>query len=548
MRIVISTLLLLVVKFGQAEEIKIASKVSDVTVFQSFAKETRVANTNIPAGQHEIVLKDVTQSIDPNSIQISMKGAATLLSVSHRFNSFEDEENTKKMKKFVDSIQIIDDELAWLNAQKTVYTQEENLLNNNIKLGGEKQGFTAADVELLARTYRGRLMEIKGQVHYINKTIRNLSELRAKYQNHINTNNANATNQTSEIVLKVSAKETGLVTIKCSYIMNDAGWSPIYDIRAMSITEPINLHYKAKIYQNSGYDWKKVRLTISTGNPSKNNERPIMNPVYLDFNNNQYQTYKNKAVSKSNGYAATEPAAAQMYLNSYNSKPTPIKLEEKTNATYAWQTRGELVENAVNAEFQIDALQDIKSNGEENIVFVQSFDIPATYIYHTVPKIENTAFLIARLTDWGKYNLINGEANIFFNNMYVGTSTINPNNGADTMLISLGRDERITVKRTKLNDLCTKSLFGAYHKENYVFETTIRNNNSFPILIDVMDQIPVAKNTEITITPIEISNAEYTKEIGKVLWKKVIQPNQSEKIRLSYEVKSPVGKPVVEVY
>ncbi|WP_415223145.1 DUF4139 domain-containing protein [Psychroserpens sp.] len=50
--------------------------------------------------------------------------------------------------------------------------------------------------------------------------------------------------------------------MKCN--VSEAGWFPIYDIKADKINEPLQLSYKAQVYQNTGTDWNDIKLTLST--------------------------------------------------------------------------------------------------------------------------------------------------------------------------------------------------------------------------------------------------------------------------------------------
>ena len=61
--------------------------------------------------------------------------------------------------------------------------------------------------------------------------------------------------------------------------------------------------------------------------------------------------------------------------------------------------------------------------------------------------MDRDAFLVARITDWNKLNLVSGHASVFYAGTFVGQSYINTSTVADTMSISLGRDKRIIIKR-----------------------------------------------------------------------------------------------------
>jgi uncharacterized protein (TIGR02231 family) len=188
----------------------------------------------------------------------------------------------------------------------------------------------------------------------------------------------------------------------------------------------------------------------------------------------------------------------------------------------------------------------VESDNKEHIVGIQEIELPAIYSYHTVPKLDMTAYLLARVTDWAKYNLLAGEANIFFDDNYVGKSYLNPNVSADTLLISLGRDEKINVKRVKLNDYSAKKLLSGNIRETKAFETTIKNNKNTAIEIELLDQYPISKNSQIEITLEDANGATVTEEYGKLLWKIKLQPNESRKIKLVYTIKYPKDKQIKE--
>ena len=68
-----------------------------------------------------------------------------------------------------------------------------------------------------------------------------------------------------------------------TYLVKQSGWFPTYDIRVKDISSPINLQYKANVFQSSGEDWKDVKLFLSTGNPNENGTKPVISPWYLKY-------------------------------------------------------------------------------------------------------------------------------------------------------------------------------------------------------------------------------------------------------------------------
>ena len=154
-------------------------------------------------------------------------------------------------------------------------------------------------------------------------------------------------------------------------------------------------------------------------------------------------------------------------------------------------------------------------------------------------------FLLAKITDYGRYNLLPGVANIFYQDTYVGQTTVNPQTVADTLLLSLGRDEQITIKRVQPKDLTEKrKVFSSTIKETYTYEIALKNNKSIPIKVEILDQIPVSKQKDIVVELEEHEGSTYNSEFGKLKWEVDIPANQSKRVRFTYSVKYPKDKVV----
>ncbi|HMX59298.1 MAG TPA: DUF4139 domain-containing protein [Chitinophagales bacterium] len=531
---------MLMVLFANAININ-DSKITDVTVFRNYAKETRMASAQIPEGNSEIIISNVSTYLDENSLQIATKGNVKILSVSSKLNYLIDKTKSSQVIKLTDSIEMMNDDVSWWNQQSIAFQDELKLLDENRKLANDKSTFTAAQVKELAELYRNRALELRKYIFDLNKKQKLNNDKIAKLKSQIAVLNGNQNMTVKEIILKINAKSAGLVSFKCSYIVSNAYWTPIYDIRAKNNNSPLQLDCRAKVVQNTGYDWKDVRLTLSTANPSANHNRPVLYPIYVDFFQPDYYEYKLK--TSSYGEAAQMMNMAAPAKIDIARSTADDEFEEGLKAT---DNNVTIQEGDMAVEYNIETLQDVESDNKEHIVAIQEIEMPALYAYHTVPKLDMTAYLLARVTDWSKYNLLAGEANIFFDDNYVGKSYLNPNVSADTLLISLGRDEKINIKRVKLNDYSAKKILSGNIKETKAFETMIKNNKNTSIEIELLDQFPISKNSQIEVTLEEANGATITEEYGKLVWKIKLQANESKKVKLIYTIKYPKDKQIKE--
>ncbi len=530
-----SYFLLLVISFAlcsnvYSQEISANSKVSDVTVYRGLAKETRTSTVTVPEGNSEIVLSGITTLMTDPSLQVSVKGNATLLSASVRTNHFTELNSApkdSKADKLRDSIIAIEIDVRWIVEQRSIINGELSLVNELLKPTNTKDAFKPADLTALTDFYRSRFTDLKKKLFDLTLVEESLVANKNKFQAQLNETGARKIDPVKEIVLSFYSEKGGSLQLKCNYLVTSAGWVPMYDLHVENVSQPVALTYKAKIFQRTGTDWKDVRTTISSANPSVNNNRPLMSPKYVD-----YATYAFNAYSSDGSIS-----------NMMQAERIDVKKLDAANQLNPAIT----VESDIHVEFVLESKQNIASNGKEHIVLMQDYKVPATYKYHAVPKLDPAAYLLAKITDYGQYNLLAGDANIFFGDTYVGQVQLNPQITADTLLVSLGRDERIVIKRSCLTTKNSKKLFSGIQKDSHGWETVIRNNKGIPIDIEILDQVPLSRRKEIEVKLNEKSGADFNEPYGKLLWNLTIMPNDSKKITLMYTIEYPEGKNVQEL-
>lgn len=511
--------------------------IDQVVVYRQGAKISASAHLQLKAGNFEHVIGDLPSSLNANSLQVSLRGKAILLSASSRINYLGKGNTPARIKELQDSIQLIGDKIDWLNNEQAIYQGEEKLIVDNQKITNEKEKITAAELGQLADFYVNRITSIRKKTYSNTLEIRKQNEIKTRLVRQLSELKANTRQKpTGEVVLNISADQPTRVTVNFSFYTTDAGWNPLYDLRSPGIDKPLNLVYKANVHQTTGSDWNNVDLVISTGNPSVNNERPVLNPWYINFYEPPaptagYGTYKKAATTRSTAnmleMGSAEPAAQR---NVSLDKQPPVPYQVQLNA------------NQMSAEYNIKVAQDIPSDGKDHIVPISQFSLPATYVYQAVPKLNQHAFLLAKAGGYEQYNLLPGQLNLFFEGMYVGSSQLNPETTGDSLLISLGRDDRISIQRNELKDFTSKQVAGNNKKVQKGYEIIMKNNKTIPVDIEILDQVPISQNKDIVVDLDDSGGAAYVADYGKLTWKEHLKPGETKKIRFTYTVKYPKDK------
>lgn len=209
------------------------------------------------------------------------------------------------------------------------------------------------------------------------------------------------------------------------------------------------------------------------------------------------------------------------------------------------QIPAEQVVKQTTVDFDIEIPYSIKSDNKNYAVDMANYNLPATYKYFCVPKIDKDAFLIANISDWEKYNLLEGEATIFFEDTYIGKTLLDVRYATDTLQISLGRDKNVSVKREKVKNFTTKQFIGSKKEETRVWNIYVKNNKNQKIDMLIFDQVPVSTLEEIKVDIFETSKAKHTLETGEIKWDFSIEPNESKKFELKYSIKYPKNRNLI---
>lgn len=510
------------------------AKVKAATVYFNSVELAQSTTANLPKGTSEIVVKNVADYLNENTLQIGAPSTVTVLSVQFTNNyisEYEIDEKSPMIKAVRDSIRLVEKEILKINNAKETEVKTIELLDKNQQVSGLNSGLNVAELIKMMAFYKAKRSEGRNAIDGLEERKVRLNEtlLKLKSKLEISTKKEEKTSQ-GKLVIQVMNDVAGVVDFDINYISNNASWSPFYDLRADNITSPINMMYKAQVIQNTGIDWKKVKLTLSSGNPNQNNQAPILNAWWLQYQNNQHlyenynrkdQVMRNQIQSVTNGVVAE---AAQ-------------EMDDSSISNYTTVT-----ENQLNISFDIDIPYDILSNGKVHSVALKELQLSSTYKYYAAPRVEKESFLLAEISDYSKYNLLPGEANIIFEGLYVGKTYINANQTSDTLNLSMGRDKKISLKREKVVDKSGTKFLSSKKEQTFTYDITVRNNKKEAVQLLLKDQYPLSPDKEMEVTLDESSAAKVNVETGILTWDLNLKPNETKKIRLSYKVKYPKDK------
>jgi TonB-dependent SusC/RagA subfamily outer membrane receptor len=590
--VLISLSLVATVRAGGDKNI-VTSVLKSAMVYRVGAELTHTAKASLVQGNNELVIDNISNRIDVNSLQIGSNGNVTILSVEFSTNFLRPELKLPIVKKLEDSLDAVSDEI--IKVQVIIKTDQEllDLLKANKEIRGDQNGVSVAELTKMMEYYKTKTLELQNEITRYKEKEKKLQTITGKINQQIAEEEQKNSKTIGKLLLQLYCPVAGQYDFTISYVTPAASWKPAYDLRVENINKPVALAYKAKLAQSTGLDWDNVKLALSTSIPAQHNNAPEIKSWFLRFNsypgitvekvkNYEVDPDMGKEIIKNLKEEEVRIAGAARYdkkeayggepiyvvngaimskaefgkINSNDIKKLEVLKDASARALYGNRANSGVInvtlkemsdyvgvkDNQLNVVFDIELPYDVPSNGKEQNVNLKDFKIPAQFKYYSAPRLDKDAYLVGEIVDWEALNLLPGEANIIFEGTYIGKTSIDAGKVQDTMNLTLGRDKRVVVTREKLTDFNSVKFLGTNKKQTFTYEITVRNNKKEAVQMELKDQYPLTTDKDIEVELLQYDGAAKNDETGILTWKTQLAPGEIKKYRVSYSVKYPKDK------
>jgi uncharacterized protein (TIGR02231 family) len=510
-------------------EKEIRADIKHVTVFPDRAQIIREVSVTIPSGSVVLKLPSLSPFIDIQSIQVKGFGDFTILSVTHRNNYLQNLDESSDVKDIRSQIEALQMKIEDEKASMAVLKAKEDFLAANRGIFVKESTFTIEQYKSMLDLYTKNYEQVTTGNLAKERLIKDYEKQVAALQKQLSEMLGRQL-PSGEISVAINSEKQGTGRLSFSYVVTNAGWYPSYDIRVNDVSNPVAIIYKANIFQKSGVDWKGIGISLSNATPSVAGNVPSLNPWFIDYYSPPvlYQASAPQA-KRSKAPEMMEAAASESIDMAKES--VPVSVEKRSGET--------------TITFDVAVPATVISDGKVQTVEIQRLSAPAVYRYVTVPKLSQHAYLTANLANWEQFSLQNGEATLYFENSFVGKSYVRADQMEDTLVLSLGTDNSIVVKREKRSEFTSTKIIGSNKTETWSFLISVRNNKTIPVEITVNDQIPVSSNSGLTVEPVELSGGKLNSQTGVIKWDLSINKGDTKQLVLTYSVRYPKDKKVI---
>ena len=275
----IITLLLLIVSCFVtqnlfADTLTVKSTIEKVTVYKQGALVSRKAHVKIPAGVTVVKVPMLSPMFNQKSIQVGVTNADISLGKVDVEMEMPNRDSVAKINdSLVKRTTILTDSIDLIHSYKNVLDQERIILLDNNNIGGDK-GFDADRLSDVAAFLRKDLSEIVDLQLGYDQCQKRLDLEKRNLSQQIKLLDERSMIPKAALYVTLVAKSSAETILDFSYVVDQAKWTPFYELRISENSPSINVTKKVMVNQKSKEDWNDVKMTVTTTNPSNNNARP----------------------------------------------------------------------------------------------------------------------------------------------------------------------------------------------------------------------------------------------------------------------------------
>lgn len=556
------------------------SSITAATVYPDRAVVTRTSSVTIPAGVGELVFSGLPASLVDDSVQVSAKGsvAASILDISTRvvFTTAEPDARVKTLEDNLEALRredrVLADRAAIIDARRSLLSSVEKASTTVV---ASRSGETVAprptleDYEkllALSTAQRTQLADDSRQLDLeraalsekISAAQAQLNELRGKQPGR----RANKT-----VTVRLAADAAGKLDVALGYALPGASWTPAYDARLRSEKRQVQLDAFGVVRNATGEDWKNIALTLSTARPGLGGSAPEISPWYVDvFRQTGYNTGMTSSMALDRAVGSVSAAAKSVTFNNSMMMAAPaatapqaeFKVEETTLAIAAVETA------ATSASFKIATPVTLASDNTPQRAPLGSATFAAELQYQATPKLAETAYLAAYVTNRSELPFLAGALNVFLDDTFVASSRLATTMPGEKFTLNLGADEGISIKRKIVSRFTEDTGFTTRSRRTtYDILVTVTNNKRAMERVVIKDAAPVARDEKILVKLLAPAERDLLKPEdaaaqppkvgvsrdadGKIVWRYDLKPGEKREIPLKFSIEHPADLPVTGV-
>ncbi|MEG5058835.1 mucoidy inhibitor MuiA family protein [Microcoleus sp. A2-C5] len=544
------------------DNIKIVeSQISEVTVYTDRALITRRGTVALTGNERELAIASLPTTLETESVRATGAGTVAVRLLGVRSETvFSSEPTGDRIAELTHQIQELETQKRAIKDQIAARIIQLNFVEN---LSAKSVGSFASGIakQQIGLNETGELLNFLGSnykkyVSAIGQHERQQRELDKQIEalrQQLRQLQTPHSQKSFNIIVAIEPSGSGNFELEISYVVTQARWTPLYDLRIDTTNNQINLNYLAEVNQNTGEDWTGVALTLSTAKPGMGTLPPKLQPWFIDIvrpKSAQSQGFPRARMERS-----AKPETSAVYDNFMESEmedeeqldmmavggsaPAPEPIAAQTATATVSKAGGTVT-------FQVGGNTNIPSDGTPHKVTIFSENYPSQLQYIAVPRLVSFAYLQAIVTNpMTGATLLPGQANIFRDNTFVGTLQLANISPGQEFKLNLGIDEGLKIERELVERQVDKKLIGNQRRTSYAYRLIVTNLQQLPVNLTLKEQLPVSRNEQVKVRLTQTNPKIVAGEMGMLEWIMSLPPQAKQELDYQFVVEHPPDLTVI---
>lgn len=526
---------------ASAADLDASSAIDAVTVYPDGASVTRVITLDLPSGDSTLVAKDFPLGLDPSSLRVEAEahGRLTIGAIDAKpprpVPPVDPSEIDRRIEALKDQHTALQDAITAAEARRKF--AERFAKTSPAGLGDKGEARPLSE-------WRAAFAAVAEEVASANAAIRDAEHKQRDIDREmarLEADRAVKPPTKLEVRVDLAAGEATRATLRVTYAVRNARWTPLYDARldtgAADRKASIELVRRAEITQATGEDWSNVALAVSTVRVARGGNAPDLNSLLVQYPQVQRQLPLGAAADSARLRSALAPA--------------PEAPEQFAKRAEEQQAVAEV--GGFQATFRIPGRVSVGASEGSKSLRIATTTIRPDLVIRAAPVVDPTAFLEASFVQGDDVPLLPGRISIYRDGVFVGRSRMAAAARDETVRLGFGADDRVRIERAvvRRSEGSAGLIVATAKTDERAFKTTVRNGHDFPVKVAIEDQLPVSENEDIVVEMLPQTTPPATTNVhdrrGVLEWALEVKPGEARDITFAWRVRWPKDKGVVMV-
>jgi uncharacterized protein (TIGR02231 family) len=532
------TCLLLIIPVTCWSQQVVDSRITKVTLFTNQALVTREAQLNVKQGLNKLLIEVDAFSVDKDSLQAKILGQGKIYNVQFR-KIYLERQPQKQIQELKDKIENLQLEKKQLLAKINTLAKKQRFIDNIIDFSGQQ-------IPYEVKTDFPEISQLNNTLNFIESTTTSIAKTKTETETTLKkvqrkivllNKKINAIQRPSDkskkgVSINFASNKAQKIKIQIKYIVGNCGWQPLYKVSVTSDLKAMQMQMFAQTQQTSGENWQNIELSISNISPVKGIRLPDLPTWILDIPRRAYGPRK----------TATGDYLGKAKLERTTASAMSPRLQEEKEAGFSY---AQSKKTPISFEYDLPQQITINSSQQRTLIPLTNKKIRADFCYRTIPKINKSAFLVAKLKPDNE--LLAGTVNLYFNERFIGKTKLTEKKSGEEFLLNLGPDREIKIKREKITDKVDENLFAKINRQtiihDFAYKVTAENLKNKLITLEIIDNIPVSRTDKIKVEQISLTPKptikDYQETKGVNLWRLKLDKGEHKEINIKFRLKYP---------